>query len=458
MANIQQNLQTAHTHTLAMTKGLQQSIHLLQLSNLELYKEITEIALENPFIEVEATENISFENLAKEVSLNSPLSEKAYYKNLAFNENINIQNLTSQPESLYSFLTWQLNASNIPNEYQKIAEVVIDNIDESGYLFIPINEIFETIKQSNKNISLDDVLYVLKLIQNFEPLGVGARCVQECLLIQLEQNNSFEANLAKDIIKNDLNFLKNKEFNKIIKKYKVSNTFLKKALNVIKNLNPKPGCNFSTNSSNFIRPDLLLISIDNVNCDIVINEDTLPKIYINKNNYFFEKEIINPIDLNYLKRNIQEAKILIKNINYRNATLIKVSKAIIIHQKEFLQKGINFIKPLTLKEIALETGLHEATISRATAEKYISTPQGIFELKFFFSSKITNNNDELTSSIVIKNLIKDLIVNEDKRKPLSDNLITQKLNEKGLNLARRTVAKYREELGFAASSLRKNLI
>lgn len=184
MANIQQNLQTAHTHTLAMTKGLQQSIHLLQLSNLELYKEITEIALENPFIEVEATENISFENLAKEVSLNSPLSEKAYYKNLAFNENINIQNLTSQPESLYSFLTWQLNASNIPNEYQKIAEVVIDNIDESGYLFIPINEIFETIKQSNKNISLDDVLYVLKLIQNFEPLGVGARCVQECLLIQ----------------------------------------------------------------------------------------------------------------------------------------------------------------------------------------------------------------------------------------------------------------------------------
>ena len=237
-----------------------------------------------------------------------------------------------------------------------------------------------------------------------------------------------------------------------------TNTFLKKALNVIKNLNPKPGCNFSTNSSNFIRPDLLLISIDNVNCDIVINEDTLPKIYINKNNYFFEKEIINPIDLNYLKRNIQEAKILIKNINYRNATLIKVSKAIIIHQKEFLQKGINFIKPLTLKEIALETGLHEATISRATAEKYISTPQGIFELKFFFSSKITNNNDELTSSIVIKNLIKDLIVNEDKRKPLSDNLITQKLNEKGLNLARRTVAKYREELGFAASSLRKNLI
>ena len=328
-----------------------------------------------------------------------------------------------------------------------------------------LNESEDYEEDENENgllISLDDVKVILKLIQNYDPLGVGARTVQECLEIQLkdlaERDNRPEVALAQEVVSKYLDLLSNHDYRALCSKLGIKEDILKQVNKVIVSLNPRPGHAAIKDKTDYIVPDVLVIKDSDDKYDVILNPDALPRIKLNEQYKSLMCYARNEREKEFFKSNLQEANWFIQSIAKRNDTLLKVAKCIVDHQKAFLDYGEHRMEPLVLNDIAQEIEMHESTISRVTTEKYIYTSRGTFELKYFFSSHVSTENGGMASSTAIRAEIKSLVSGENPRRPYSDNQIANLLKEKGFCVARRTIAKYREALGIGSSSQRKRLI
>ena len=364
--------------------------------------------------------------------------------------------------NLHDHLMWQLDCSPLKGADRLMAEIIIDGIDDSGYLTESLDDILPQVKEHYPHATMDDLGVVLKLIQSYDPLGVGARSVQECLLIQLRErmrtDDSHDLKLAYEIVSKYLDLLSNHDYRALCSKLCLKEEGLKRVNEIIVDLNPRPGHGAVKEKADYIVPDVLVVKDKNGDYDVILNPDALPRVRLNERYKSLVCYARNQREKEFFKSNLQEANWFIQSIAKRNDTLLKVAKCIVEHQKGFLDYGEHRMEPLVLNDIAQEIEMHESTISRVTTEKYLFTARGTFELKYFFSSHVSTENGGTASSTAIRAEIKTLVAQENPRRPYSDNQIASLLKEKGFCVARRTIAKYREALGIGSSSQRKRLI
>ncbi|NRF27586.1 RNA polymerase factor sigma-54 [Vibrio coralliilyticus] len=483
------SLQLKLGQQLAMTPQLQQAIRLLQLSTLDLQQEIQEALDSNPLLEVEEgseeTSNVeekaaseekepNAEIAEPEVKDSSELIEKSEISNeleidttwedvysantgstgIALDDDAPVyQGETTQ--SLHDYLTWQLDLTPFSETDRTIAMAIIDAVDDYGYLTISTEDILESF--DNEEIELEEIEAVRKRVQQFDPLGVASNNLQDCLLLQLTTfpEDTPWLKEAKLVLTDYIDQLGNRDYKLIIKEAKLKEAELKEALKLIQQLDPRPGSRIASEHAEYVIPDVSVFK-DHGKWVVTINPDSVPRLKVNQQYAALGKG--NSSDSQYIRSNLQEAKWLIKSLESRNETLLKVAKCIVEHQRDFFEYGEEAMKPMVLNDVALDVDMHESTISRVTTQKYMHTPRGIFELKYFFSSHVSTDNGGECSSTAIRALIKKLVAAENSAKPLSDSKIAALLADQGIQVARRTIAKYRESLGIAPSSQRKRLL
>ena len=480
---MKQSLQLRVSQQLAMTPQLQQAIRLLQLSTLELQQEI-QLALEtNPLLEQDELDELAPNEGQERVTDSSEMDTKdALEKNdmpdelpldadwdeiysagtpsgtssdYSFEELPVYQGETTQ--TLQDYLVWQAGLTPFTDTDRAIATSIIDSIDDSGYLTTTIADIHEGI--DNPDISLEEVIAVLKRIQHFDPLGVAAQDLKECLLIQLSLYPKDTQGLseAKQIISNHIELLANRDFRQLSKLTRLKEDALKIAVDLILTLNPKPGQSINTGESEYVIPDVL-VKKANGRWQVELNTDSIPKLSINHHYASLINDNVSEGDSQYIRSHLQDAKWLIKSLESRHETLLKVATCIVEQQQEFFELGDEYMKPMILADIAYQVDMHESTISRVTTQKYLHSPRGIFELKYFFSSHVSTDTGGEASSTAIRALVKKLVAAENPAKPLSDSKLTSMLADQGIQVARRTVAKYRESLSIPPSNQRKQLV
>ncbi|MBL6993021.1 RNA polymerase factor sigma-54 [Desulfobacula sp.] len=469
------------TQQLVMTPQLQQAIKLLQLSRLELAEMIQQEMEQNPALEESLVDELSDKNitalestvdspeketLTKEVTIEEKIRTDTDWENYINEYNStgrvytesenteapNYEAFTSEKKTLKDHLQWQLGLSGLNEKQEEIGIMMIGNLNKDGYLCSDVEEIAQAC-----NADIKMVEEVLSILQTFDPPGVCARDLCETLLIQVQQlgiNNP----IIIEIIKNHLKNLENRNTKKIAKALKISLDDVRAAVNIIQYLEPKPGRKFSTDEPAYIIPDIYVYK-DGDGFKIIMNDDGLPKLKINR---FYKDAIANGRKIskdtkNYLNEKMQSASWLIKSIQQRQKTIYLVMESILKFQKDFFENGIAYLKPLILKDIAEDIEMHESTISRVTTNKYAYTPQGLFELKYFFNSSIERTGGESMASASVKDRIRLLIENEDHESPLSDEKLSSILQEANIQIARRTVAKYRKVLNILPSNKRKQL-
>ncbi len=484
------SLQLKLGQQLAMTPQLQQAIRLLQLSTLDLQQEIQEALDSNPLLDVEepGDEQTSVESLTNsheekdnsadileiEPQDSSELIEKSeisaeleidttwddvYSANtgstgIALDDDMPVyQGETTQ--TLQDYLLWQLDLTPFSENDRSIALALIDAIDDYGYLTVSLEDIQENFH--SEEIELDEIEAVRKRIQQFDPLGVASLNLQDCLLLQLATYPADTPWLdsAKQILANHIDQLGNRDYKVILKETKLKEEDLREVLQLIQQLDPRPGSRIASEHAEYVIPDVSVYK-EHGKWIVTINPDSVPKLKVNQQYANLGRG--NSAESNYIRTNLQEAKWLIKSLESRNETLLKVAKCIVEHQRDFFEYGEEAMKPMVLNDVALAVEMHESTISRVTTQKYMHTPRGIFELKYFFSSHVSTDNGGECSSTAIRALIKKLVAAETPAKPLSDSKIAALLADQGIQVARRTIAKYRESLGIAPSSQRKRLL
>ncbi len=480
---------------LKLTPQLQQSIKILQYSALEVQQTITATLESNFMLEVDedledelysdsaateepivaSSETIDKSEVEIDLQKSDSLSEELdidsswedVYTDItptpsstsSIEDYVTAETYTASEQSLHDKLYWQADIYPWEDNQALIASYLIDDITEEGYLKSELEMILNTILNNEKeiNISLEDAEKVLTIIQQFEPTGVGARNVKECLLLQLttEYPTPFVVT-AKQIVTENFDWLTHHDFKKIKKVYGLNDKDLKTVILIIQSQNPRPGRAFSASNNEIIVPDLKLSRVRN-GYKIELNAKSFPKLTVNSAYIDMTKGLANKEESKKVKEQIIAAKGLIKSIKSRGETLLKVGHYIIARQEEFFEKGEHFMQPMVLRDVAEHLDLHESTISRATNQKYMQTPRGTLELKYFFSTGVAQYGSEDQSAIAIKAHIRELIEAESLQKPLSDNKIMLLLEDKSINVARRTIAKYRESLGIVSSSDRKKL-
>jgi len=495
---MKQSIQLRLGQHLTMTPQLQQAIRLLQLSSLELQQEIQEALDSNMMLEVNEDENdggadfqtdgeertTKAEEAVAEAEAERPMeedrpasSEETIPEDLPVDsswddiydaatsagpasggDDRDFDYQGSTEESLRDHLVWQLQMSHFSDNDRIIAETIIDSIDEDGYLSTDLEEILKSLQVDNEEIELDEVEAVLRQIQNFDPLGVGARDLHESLLIQirhLPQDTPWLAE-AKSLLNNYFDLLAKRDYNQLSRRMKLDDDALKAVVQLIQTLNPRPGNAISTETTEYIIPDVFVRKV-NGQWRVELNPETAPRLRVNPFYASLVQRGNGSSDNVSLKNHLQEARWFLKSLQSRNETLLKVATSIVERQRDFFEVGEEAMKPLVLHDIAEAVGMHESTISRVTNKKYLHSPRGIFELKYFFSSHVKSDEGDDYSSTAIHALIKKLIADEDPRKPLSDSKIVDLLAEQGVNVARRTIAKYREALNIPPSNQRKRL-
>jgi RNA polymerase sigma-54 factor len=467
---------------LIMTPQLQQAIKLLQLSRLELLETITQEMETNPLLDeqspgdtegdnieiVEDTISSPEEQPAKEVTIdenatNDTVDWETYISEYNTNwadtpyqgkEAPAFENMNQEKTSLNSHLMWQLSLSHLDEKQKEIGVQIIGNIDEDGYLQITMEELCDA-----TGCTEEEVLSTLSAIQNFDPIGVGARDTRECLLIQARFQN-LAGTIVEKIIMDHMDNLENKRYDKIAKALSTGMPEVLKAVEIITNLEPKPGRLYSEDDTIYISPDIYVFKVGD-DYEIVLNEDGLPKLKINS----YYKEILNdngasPGDektKEYILDKMKSAAWLIKSIHQRQRTIYKVTESIVQFQRKFFDHGVTHLKPLVLRDVAEHIQMHESTISRVTTNKYVHTPQGVFELKYFFNSAINSMEGDSIASESVKEHIRNIIKSENKSNPYSDQEVADMLKNYNIDVARRTVAKYRETLGILPSRKRREL-
>ncbi len=491
------SLQLKLGQQLAMTPQLQQAIRLLQLSTLELQQEIQEALDGNPLLEldetleaeevntnnetsiVETTTNDTSDNLddiesfdtaealeTRELPTELPIdstwddvySAGTGSAGIAMDDDIpSYQGETT--ESLQDYLMWQVHLTPFSETDLAIAIAIIDAVNEKGYLSCTTAEILENFDDEELEVELDEVEAVLKRVQQFDPLGVASRDLKECLLLQLATYPEHTQWLAeaKMLLREHIKLLGNRDYRQLMRETKLKEPELKAVMDLIHNLDPRPGNRVVSTETEYVIPDVSVFK-DNGNWVVSINPDSIPRIKVNQQYAALSNNSRNSADGQFIRTHLQDAKWLIKSLESRNETLLKVARCIVEQQHDFFEFGEEAMKPMVLNDIALAVEMHESTISRVTTQKYMHTPRGIFELKYFFSSHVSTDNGGECSSTAIRALVKKLVAAENQAKPLSDSKIATLLAEQGIMVARRTIAKYRESLGIPPSNQRKCLI
>lgn len=352
---------------------------------------------------------------------------------------------------------WQVELTPFTDTDRAIATSIVDAIDDTGYLTVTLEEIRDGV--GSDDLALDEVEAVLKRIQRFDPVGVGARDLRDCLLVQLSQYDADTPSLkeARQIVSDHLDLLANHDFRSLMRVTRLKEETLKCAMQLIQSLDPRPGQSINTSEPEYVIPDVLVRKIGN-RWQVDLNADSLPRLRVNQHYAALGGSSRNDSDNQFIRSNLQEAKWLIKSLESRNDTLLKVTRCIVEQQQAFFEQGEEHMRPMVLADIAQAVEMHESTISRVTTQKYLHSPRGIFELKYFFSSHVNTEGGGEASSTAIRALVRKLISAENPAKPLSDSKLTSLLSDQGIMVARRTVAKYRESLSIPPSNQRKQLV
>ncbi|WKA62829.1 RNA polymerase factor sigma-54 [Pectobacterium aroidearum] len=477
---MKQGLQLRLSQQLAMTPQLQQAIRLLQLSTLELQQEIQQALESNPLLEqtdqhdeiesfekadsdsLDTGEALEQRDMPEELPLDAtwdeiysagtPSGTGTDYRD----EELPIyQGETTQ--TLQDYLMWQVELTPFSDTDAAIATSIVDAVDNTGYLTVPLEDILDSI--GDDDVTLEEVEAVLKRVQRFDPVGVAARDLRDCLLVQLSQFADSTPRLAEArlIVSDHLDLLANHDFRSLIRVTRLKEEVLKEALALIQSLDPRPGQSINTGESEYVIPDVLVRKVQGI-WAVELNTDSIPRLQINQQYAALGNSARNDSDGQFIRSNLQEARWLIKSLESRNDTLLKVTRCIVEQQQDFFEQGEEFMKPMVLADIAQAVDMHESTISRVTTQKFLHSPRGIFELKYFFSSHVNTDSGGEASSTAIRALVKKLIAAENPVKPLSDSKLTALLSDQGIIVARRTVAKYRESLSIPPSNQRKQLI
>lgn len=496
---MKQSLQLRLGQSLTMTPQLQQAIKLLQLSSLELQAEIQEALDDNPLLEQEdnltevtikqnettqenspngediteiktSADNVA-ENRAEqilpdeleidtrweEIYDNSPVLPNQAENNREDNRDM-FENQARAIDALNEHLLWQLDGARLSDTDHNIGLAIIDSTDDSGYLNQSMEDIFAGLKAQNEEIEFDEVEAILHLIQHFDPIGVAARSPADCMRIQLSQYAEDTPHLGKALalVDNYLEYLANNDFALLKRRLQASDAELAKIIKLIQTTNPHPGHIISENHAEYIIPDVY-VSKQEGKWQVKMNTENAPRLRVNDQYAGLIKRGDNSEQNTYLKDHLQEARWFIKSLQSRNDTLLRVARAIVDRQQAFLNYGEEAMQPMVLRDIAEQLEMHESTISRVTTHKYMHTPRGILEFKFFFSSHVSTSDGGECSATAIRAIIKKFVTAERQEKPLSDNKIAQLLGDQGINVARRTVAKYREAMNIPPSNERKRL-
>ncbi|MFO0752630.1 MAG: RNA polymerase factor sigma-54 [Thermodesulfovibrionales bacterium] len=459
---------------LILTPQLQQAIKLLQMPQIELAQVLNQEITENPFLE-EAFEEpeiegypeedappaaasddseISFENIVN-FSVDEYFDDRSSdgrdlgYFSPGIDEQPSYELFYARKPDLYDHLLWQLRLCNADDSIRMVAEGVIGNIDDDAYLRVPDEEL-----ASSLDADLETVRAAVALVQSFDPPGVCARSLQECLLLQLHSLN-LSGTLVEKIVRNNMDDLQKKRYSGIVKQYSAPMEEVMAAVKIIEGLEPRPGRSFSSSETNYIVPDVFISRTDE-GYQIILNEDGMPKLSLN-NSYrklLLKKESLTREEREFLKDKLRRATELIKSLDQRNKTIYRVSESILRFQRDFFDGGAQFLRPLNLKDVAADISMHESTISRVTSNKYLACDHGVFSFRYFFSSAIQSDGGDVSSTLV-KDLIRNIIAEEDSQKPMSDQAVADKLKGQNITIARRTVAKYREELKIPPQNQRK---
>ena len=481
---MKQSLQLRLGQQLTMTPQLQQAIKLLQLSTLDLQQEIQQALESNMMLEVVEEEGgaiadqsqsekkidnsdlVTSEGSQTEMPEELPIdtSWEDVFENaqIALNssgETAEFEAQRSKSETLQDHLLWQLELSPFSERDHAIATAIIDSVNSDGYLISPIESIYEGLREQLDDLDFDEVQAVLHRVQNFDPPGVAANDLGDCLRLQLQQLP--EKTPFKDealvLVTRYLDLLAAHDRSKLIRRLGVTEQQLCGVISLIRSLDPKPGSKIQEADSEYVIPDVYVVKV-NGRWEVNLNPEIAPKLRINPFYSGMIKRSDKSSDNTCMKDHLQEARWFIKSLHSRNETLLRVARCIVDKQQDFLEHGSISMKPMVLRDIAEELELHESTISRVTTQKYMHTPNGIVEFKYFFSSHVSTASGGECSSTAIRALIKELVDNENQSKPLSDSKIADLLKEKGINVARRTIAKYREAMNIASSSQRKRIL
>ncbi|MFT3928713.1 MAG: RNA polymerase factor sigma-54 [Spongiibacteraceae bacterium] len=497
---MKQSLQLKLGQQLTMTPQLQQAIKLLQLSTLDLQQEIQSALDSNPMLEIgeeaeeasaaEATPDLTSTPSSRESDTEAGAPEVGEMEEVAAewrddipedlpvdtrwddvyqttsssgsssgdDGDFDFDARNSAAESLQDHLEWQLNLTRMSESDRAIATAIIDAIDNNGRLTLSPEEILEGMPVEMA-LELDEVMAVLHRIQQFDPPGVGGRDLRECLLIQLQQLSPDTPWLreTKLVVDKHIQLLGTRDYAQLMRRSRLRENELREVLKLIQTLNPNPGAVITATAAEYVVPDVFVRKIRG-RWTVELNPEIAPKLRINADYAALARRADSSSDKSYLRDNLQEARWFLKSLQSRNETLLKVASKIVEYQRGFFEYGEEAMKPLVLHDIAEAVGMHESTISRVTTQKYMHTPRGIFELKFFFSSHVATESGGECSSTAIRALIKKLIAAESPRKPLSDSRITELLSDQGIVVARRTIAKYREAMQIPPSNERKRLL
>ena len=474
---------------LTMTPQLQQAIRLLQLSSLDLEAEVQAILDSNLMLErLDEPQDLPVqpETLAAQAAADSrseteidaaastlpdelpvdsgwddiyePSDGATSYSRGEEEDWDPYERYSGAGESLRDYLYWQMRLTRFDEAELAIATAIIDAIDEAGYLTLSLEDICQGLRDEYP-VTVTEVEAVLKRVQRFDPQGVGARGPAECLSLQLEplpEDTPWLAQ-ARRLVEHHLELLADRDFNGLMRRLKVTREELQGIVSLIQSLNPHPGERLSSAAPQYIVPDVLVHRTRNT-WRVELNPENMPKLRINPRYAALTRQAGQNGDGAYLKNHLQEARWFLKSLQNRNETLLKVATCIVERQRAFLEQGDEYMKPLILRDVAEELSMHESTISRVTTQKYMYTPRGIYELKFFFSSHVGTSDGGECSSTAIRAMIRKLIQAEDPGKPLSDEKIAKLLEGEGIQVARRTVAKYREAMSIPSSSDRKRLV
>ena len=462
------------TQQLVMTPQLQQAIKLLLLSRLELAEVINQEMLENPVLEEQA--ELSQEGEAPEPRHSdeeggvTPKKDEDSYDELDWEkfldeyipldggytargdseESPGLENTLTKAPNLTEHLLWQLRLSNFTLEEERIGGLIIGNLDEDGYLKVELNHLAQ-----EAELSLLEAEQVLKRVQSFDPIGVAARSLPECLLLQLE-HWAPEEKVAQAVVQHHLKELEKRDYKAIARALRVPLTEVQRAVRLIQELEPKPGRPFGEEKVHYIQPDVYVHKVGDEYV-ILLNEDGLPKLRISP----YYRSLLRGEGKSsgaanaYIHEKLRSAMWLIRSIHQRQRTIYRVMESIVKHQREFFEKGVGFLKPMVLRDVAEDIQMHESTVSRVTTSKYAHTPLGIFSLKYFFNSKINRVEGGSVSAETVKDKIRQVIALESPLHPCSDQEIVRRLREYNIDIARRTVTKYREMMGILASGRRR---
>jgi len=479
---MKQSLHLKLSQTLTMTPQLQQAIRLLQLSTLELETEIQQVLESNPLLEQDedgtdgerpqdthdsnpdtgVSDAVQAETMPDDLPVDSNWDDVFDTGATSFSAPDTggrdlMETVTVSGESLQDHLAWQVEMSNMSDTDRAIAHAVIDAIDEDGYLTTDADSILR-LQDDSLGIETDEIEAVIHRIQQFDPIGVCARDLRENLMLQLDQLDPDIPWLrqARHLIRDYFSLLSNRDYGKLSSKLQLDTGDLQQVIELIQSLNPRPGSAYNNTKPEYIIPDVYVFRKDGI-WQVELNPDSIPRLRINSLYASMIQRGSNSKDNNYLRDNLQEARWFLKSLQSRHETLLKVARCIVERQHGFLDHGEEAMRPMVLRSVSEAIEMHESTVSRVTTRKYMHTPRGVFEFKYFFSSHVMTETGGECSATAIRAIIKKLVAAENPAKPLSDSKMASVLAEQGINVARRTIAKYRESLSISPSNERKRL-